>query len=81
MPESAGRWRKRENAPVKWGSLDRLLIQDKFWQDKMGKPIANKDFMLALLTYGTLDSYRFYYLDEEDMARYPPINSIAAKTV
>ncbi len=66
---------------MKWGSLDRLLIQDKFWQDKMGKPIANKDFMLALLTYGTLDSYRFYYLDEEDMARYPPINSIAAKTV
>ena len=34
----------------------------------MGKPIANKDFMLALLTYGTLDSYRFYYLDEEDLA-------------
>ena len=53
---------------MKWGSLDSFLIQDKFWQDKMGKPIANKDFMLALLTYGMLDSYRFYYLDEEDMA-------------
>ncbi len=53
---------------MKWGSLDSFLIQDKFWQDKMGKPIANKDFMLALLTYGTLDSYKFYYLDEEDMA-------------
>jgi len=54
---------------LKWGSLDSFLIQDKFWQDKMGKPIANKDFMLALLTHGTLDSYRFYYLDEEDMAQ------------
>ena len=54
---------------MKWGSLDSFLIQDKFWQDKMGKPIANKDFMLALLTHGTLDSYRFYYLDEEDMAQ------------
>jgi len=35
---------------LKWGSLDSFLVQDKFWQDKMGKPIANKDFMLALLT-------------------------------
>ncbi len=33
----------------------------------MGKPIANKDFILALLTHGTLDSCRFYYLDEEDL--------------
>jgi glycosyltransferase involved in cell wall biosynthesis len=54
---------------LKWGSLDSFLVQDKFWQDKMGKPIANKDFMLALLTHGTLDSYRFYYLDEEDLVR------------
>jgi glycosyltransferase involved in cell wall biosynthesis len=56
------------NLILKWGSLDSFLVQDKFWQDKMGKPIANKDFMLALLTHGALDSYRFYYLDEEDLA-------------
>lgn len=53
---------------MKWGSLDSFLVHDKFWQDKMGKPIANRDFMLALLTHGTFDSYRFYYLDEEDLA-------------
>ena len=53
---------------MRWGSLDSFLVQDKFWQDKMGNPIANKDFMLALLTHGTLDSCRFYYLDEEELA-------------
>ena len=52
---------------MKWGSLDSFLVQDAFWQDKMGKPIANKDFLLALLSYGSFEAYKFYYLDAEDL--------------
>lgn len=53
---------------MRWASLDSFLVQDDFWQDKMGKPIANKDFMMALLRHGTFESYTFYYLDQEDLA-------------
>ncbi len=52
---------------MQWASLDSFLVQDAFWQDKMGKPIANREFLLALLKHGTYDNYRFYYLDDEDL--------------
>jgi hypothetical protein len=32
----------------------------------MGKPIANRGFLLA---HGTYESYRFYYLDDDDLAQ------------
>ena len=51
---------------MQWASLDSFFVQDAFWQDKMGKPIANRDFLLALLNHGTFDAYRFYYLDQAD---------------
>jgi len=51
---------------MQWASLDSFFVQDAFWQDKMGKPIANRDFLLALLSHGTFDAYRFYYLDQND---------------
>ena len=54
---------------MQWASLDSFLVQDGFWQDKMGKPIANRDFLLALLAHGSYETYRFYYLDDEDLAQ------------
>jgi hypothetical protein len=54
---------------MQWASLDSFLVQDGFWQDKMGKPIANRDFLLALLADGSYEQYRFYYLDDDDLAQ------------
>ncbi len=48
---------------MKLGSLDTFLIEDSFWQDKMGKPVANQEFLCALLQYGTLECYHFFCQD------------------
>ena len=45
---------------MQWASFDTFLVQNAFWQDKMGRPVVNKDFLKALLTYGQSDAYRFY---------------------
>lgn len=43
-----------------WGSFDPFLTEDAFWQDRMGMPVANKEFLRALLEYGTFESYHFF---------------------
>lgn len=48
---------------MRWGSFDPFLLGDAFWQDKMGMPVANKEFLKALLTYGSFDSYHFFCED------------------
>ncbi len=55
---------------MEWASLDSFAVPDPFWQDKMGKPVANRDFMGALLTHGALPRYRFHYLDEAERDRH-----------
>ncbi len=53
---------------MRWGSLDNFLVQDEFWQDKMGKPVVNRDFLFALLKYGTFDSYNIFCLDSNNLS-------------
>ncbi len=48
---------------MKLGSLDTFLIEDSFWQDKMGKPVANQEFLHALLQYGTLECCHIFCPD------------------
>ena len=55
---------------MKFGSLDTFLVEDPFWQDKMGKPVANQEFLHALLQYGTLESYRFFCPDTNSERRF-----------
>lgn len=45
---------------MKWASVDPFLIADPFWQHKMGMPMANEQFVLALLRSGACQSYLFY---------------------
>jgi glycosyltransferase involved in cell wall biosynthesis len=52
-----------------WGSLDTFLIEDEFWQDRMGKPLANKEFLEALLTYGSYERYLFFCRDTQERRR------------
>lgn len=55
--------------PLRLGSIDSFLMEDAFWQDKMGKPVANRDFLRALLRYGSFECFRFHCPDERHMAR------------
>ncbi len=55
---------------MKLGSLDTFLLEDSFWQDKMGKPVANQEFLCALLQYGTLDCYHIFCPDTFSSARF-----------
>jgi glycosyltransferase involved in cell wall biosynthesis len=55
---------------MKLGSLDTFLIEDSFWQDKMGKPVANQEFLYALLQYGTLECCHFFCQDTNSRARF-----------
>jgi glycosyltransferase involved in cell wall biosynthesis len=53
---------------MKLGSLDTFLLEDSFWQDKMGKPVANQEFLHALLKYGTLEYYHIFCQDTHSRA-------------
>ena len=55
---------------MRFGSLDTFLMEDRFWQDKMGKPVANQEFLHALLRYGTLESYHFFCPDTNSKRRF-----------
>jgi glycosyltransferase involved in cell wall biosynthesis len=55
---------------MKLGSLDTFLIGDPFWQDKMGKPVVNQEFLSALLRYGTLDCYHIFCQDTNSRTRF-----------
>ena len=55
---------------MKLGSLDTFLVEDSFWQDKMGKPVANQEFLHALLQYGTLDCYHIFCQDTHSRTRF-----------
>ncbi|SMC22438.1 Glycosyltransferase involved in cell wall bisynthesis [Desulfacinum hydrothermale DSM 13146] len=46
-----------------WATLDPFLIDDPFWQQKMGMPVANEQFLHALLEHGDCASYRFFATD------------------
>ncbi|MGQ9748170.1 glycosyltransferase family 4 protein [Desulfosoma sp.] len=46
-----------------WATVDPFLLDDPFWQHKMGMPVANKQFLEALLQYGECSSYRFFVED------------------
>lgn len=48
---------------VHWATVDPFLVDDPFWQHKMGMPVANKQFLEALLRYGECSSYRFFVED------------------
>lgn len=53
-----------------WGSFDPFLVEDSFWQDKMGKPVVSKEFLQALLTYGTFECYDFFCPDRHYLQRF-----------
>lgn len=56
-----------------WASFDPFLIGDAFWQDKMGMPVANRQFLEAFLRYGRFTSCRFFCQDTvqtEHMGRF-----------
>ncbi|HYA41147.1 MAG TPA: glycosyltransferase family 4 protein [Syntrophobacteraceae bacterium] len=55
---------------MKLGSLDTFLLENGFWQDKMGKPVVNQEFLYALLQYGTLESYHIFCPDTNSRARF-----------
>lgn len=46
-----------------WATVDPFLLDDPFWQHKMGMPVANMQFLEALLRYGECSSYRFFVED------------------
>ncbi|MEJ5349305.1 MAG: glycosyltransferase family 4 protein [Desulfosoma sp.] len=46
-----------------WASFDPFLIDDLFWQDKMGMPAANRQFLEAFFRYGRFKSCRFFCQD------------------
>jgi glycosyltransferase involved in cell wall biosynthesis len=52
------------------GSLDTFLLEDSFWQDKMGKPVVNQEFLCALLQYGTLESLHIFCPDANSRVRF-----------
>lgn len=55
---------------MKLGSLDTFLLEDPFWQDKMGKPVANQEFLHALLQYGTLECCHIFCPDTNSTTRF-----------
>lgn len=55
---------------MKLGSLDTFLIEDSFWQDKMGKPVVNQEFLHALLQYGTLEALHIFCRDMNSQAHF-----------
>ena len=65
MPE-----RTDPNRPLRLSSVDTFLMEDSFWQDKMGKPVINQDFLCALLRYGSFESLHFHCSDPGHMARF-----------
>ncbi len=46
-----------------WASFDPFLIDDPFWQSRMGMPVANREFLQALLHRTGFASYRFFAAD------------------
>ena len=47
-----------------WATFDSFRTEGGgFWQDKMGRPVANLDFLGALMSWGSWDQYRFYAPD------------------
>ncbi len=62
-----------------WASFDPFLIDDVFWQDKMGMPVANRQFLEAFFRYGRFKSCRFFCQDTvqtERMSRF--LNDLAS---
>ncbi|MFP5213597.1 MAG: glycosyltransferase family 4 protein [Acidobacteriota bacterium] len=55
---------------MRFCSLDTFTLEDGFWQDKMGKPVANQEFLSALLHHGTFESYRFFCDDPHHLAAF-----------
>ncbi|MBE9547365.1 MAG: hypothetical protein IMF10_07720 [Proteobacteria bacterium] len=55
---------------MRWGSFDTFLVDDSFWQDKMGKPLVNKEFLGALLSYGTFENYHFFCTDSHHLSQF-----------
>jgi glycosyltransferase involved in cell wall biosynthesis len=55
---------------MKLGSLDTFLLEDSFWQDKMGKPVVNQEFLYALLQYGTLECCHIFCQDTNTTIRF-----------
>ncbi len=58
---------------MRWGSFDPFLLGDAFWQDRMGMPVANKEFLRALLQYGTFESYTFFCADSSQLVEFQKI--------
>ncbi|WP_123291107.1 hypothetical protein [Desulfosoma caldarium] len=52
-----------------WATLDPFILNDPFWQHRMGMPAANKQFLEALLQYGDCSSYRFFVGDLDPVER------------
>lgn len=52
-----------------WASVDSFLTDDPFWQSRMGMPVANKQFLDALLQHGSCSSYRFFCPDTSSADR------------
>lgn len=48
---------------MNWASFDPFTIEDPYWQDKMGMPVANMEFLKAILTCGDFDNFRFFCAD------------------
>ena len=54
---------------MRFASLDTFILEEEFWQDKMGRPVANEEFFRALLRYGDFEDYRFYCDDAPHLNR------------
>lgn len=64
-----------------WASFDSFLIDDVFWHDKMGMPVANRQFLEAFFRYGRFSSCRFFCKDTvhtEMMSRF--LDGLALET-
>lgn len=48
---------------MKWASFDPFTIEDPYWQGKMGMPVANLEFLRALLHHSGFDEFRFFGSD------------------
>ncbi len=46
-----------------WATFDPFVLEDAFWQDKMGMPVANRQFLEAFLRYARYTSCRFFCKD------------------
>jgi len=52
-----------EEFTMHWATLDSFMLDDPFWQQRMGMPVANEQFLRAVLEYGRCSSYRFFATD------------------